>query len=323
MRPKTYSVAVYLVALFIVAEIVMLGGIWWFRQSKVKLETVAPAPPANANTPSLNTKAPEVPIPNLPKPEIDGRLNVVPQNEKIVREVGRLNVDAQNFRQNGDFSLAETALNQALELDPNNPQTLANMAMLQEAMGNNEKALERWKSIIVLGDSAGKTIQLARERAAIIQQRVVLEQQARQREMSLFLLKRQIVIADVTAVPQTVTDSTPEVQVNFAIKRADAKLRIDPNKMRIQLYVYDRLADGRFIPAKSIEADFVEQPADWSKRDTEILHARYVLSQDAGGKRIPYGYLLRVYYNNELQDERADPIELLKIFPSNNSQQSD
>jgi tetratricopeptide (TPR) repeat protein len=313
MRPKTYSVAVYLVALFIVAEIVMLGGIWWFRQSKVKLETVAPTPPVNANTPSLNIKAPEAPIPNLPKPEIDGRLNVVSQNEKIVREVGRLNVDAQNFRQNGDFSLAETALNQAIELDPGSPQTLANMAMLQEAMGNNEKALEYWKGITALGVSAGKTIQLARERAVIIQQRVVLEQQARQREMSLFLLKRQIVIADVNA---TVTDSTPEVQVDFAIKRADAKLRIDPKKMLIQLYFYDQLANGRFIPAKSIDASFVEQPADWSKRGTEILRARYVLSQGAGGKFIPYGYLLRVYYNDELQDERANPVALLKIFPS-------
>jgi tetratricopeptide (TPR) repeat protein len=318
MRPKTYSVAVYLVALFVLAEIIMLGGILWFRQSKVKLDIIAPPPPVN--TPALNTKAPEVPIPNLPKPEIDGRLNVVPQNEKIIREVNQLNIDAQNFRQNGDFSLAETALNQALELDPNNPQTLANMAMLQEAMGNNEKALDRWKSVIMLGDNAGKTIQLARERASIIQQRVILEQQAKQREISLLTLKRQIVIADVAATPPAVTATTSAVQVKFAIKRADDKLRVDPEKMRIQLFFYDQYADGHFVPAKNLEADFASQPPDWVKSDTEILQARYVLNKDENGKTIPYGYLLRVYYNNELQDERAEPVDLLKIFPANKSQ---
>jgi tetratricopeptide (TPR) repeat protein len=313
-------VAVYLVILFVLAEIAMLGVILWFRQSKVKLETIAPPPPVSA--PALNTKAPEVPVPNLPKPEIGGRLNVVPQNEQIVREVEQLNADARNFRQNGDFSLAETALNQALELDPNHPRTLANMAMLQEAMGNNEKALERWKNIIALGAGAGKTVQLARERAAIIQQRVTLERLAKQREMSLFTLKRQLVIVSATATPAVVRDDTPEVRVDFAIKRADAKLRVDIGRMKIQLYFYDQYPDGRLVPAKKLAAAFVKDP-DWVQADTEILRARYELNQDASGRRLHYGYLLRIYYNNELQDERAEPVELLKIFPSGNPQQVD
>jgi tetratricopeptide (TPR) repeat protein len=301
-----------LVALFIVAEIVMLGVILWFRQTKVKLETTAPLPPAAV--PALNTQAPEAPIPNLPKPEIAGRLNVVPPGEHFVRVVAQLNADAQNFRQNGDFSLAETALRQGLELDPAQPQTLANMAMLQEALGRNEKALEYWKSIIGRREAGARILQLARDRAALLQQRVQLEQQARQREMSLLALKRQIVIAGVKPAPPSATGQADVAQVDFTIRREDRQLQIDPGKMRIQLFFYDQLGEGRFAPARKLEAAFVEEP-DWRDGDAEVLRARYPLSRD-GDRTIPYGYLLRVYYNNELQDECASPAELLRIFPS-------
>ncbi|MDR2462366.1 MAG: hypothetical protein LBD30_01105, partial [Verrucomicrobiales bacterium] len=267
-------------------------------------------------TPALNINAPELPIPNLPKPEISGRLNFSAQNAKISRAIELLNLDAQTYRRNGDFSLAESVLNQALQLDPAHVSTLVSMAQLQEIMGNTETALRYWNTLLAQGVNAGKNLQLARERVAIIQPMVQLEQQVRQREIQLLTLRRQLVIAAVNAVPPTLTVNTVAVQVDFFIKRADSQLQIDPGKMRIQLFFYDQRPGDHFIPAKKIDVAFARQPADWSQSDTEVLQARYTLSRGDDGGRLPYGYLLRVYYNGELQDERADPPGLLKVFPS-------
>jgi tetratricopeptide (TPR) repeat protein len=312
LRPTTYSIAVYIVALFILAEIVMLGGIFWFRQTKVQLETTA-APVMN-KLPTLNTTAPDVTIPNLPKPDINGRINVVPQNEKITKEVTQLNSDAQKFRQNGDFSLAESALNQAVELDPENPQTLTNLAMLQEAVGDNDKALVTWKKIISLGNSAEKTIQLARERANILQQGIVLAEEAKERELSMLTLKRQIIIDSVKTTPENFSADTAVITRDITIKKANNNISVDPGKMKIQLLFCNQLADGRIVTAK-IETNFVGANADWADSNPEILHAVYTASKDPEtGKKTPMGYLVRVYYNNELQDEKAEPRQLLKIF---------
>ena len=312
LRPKTYSIAVYIVALFIIAEIVMLGVILWFRQSKVELETSAiPV----ISTPKLNTNAPDVNIPNLPKPEIDGRLNVVPQNEQIIREVVRLNADALKFRQNGDFSLAETALNEALVLDPNHPQTLTSLAMLQEAMGDSGKALETWRKIISLGNSAEKTIQLARERALILQQGILLAEEAKERELSVLTLKRQITIDQVVTTPENISFDTAEITRDVVIKKNDNNLRIDIGKMKIQFLFCNQLPDGKIVTAK-IAANFLDDKADWSNSNTETLRARYLASQNTDHEgSVPFGYLLRIYYNNELQDEKAEPRKLLKLFP--------
>ncbi|MDR1190388.1 MAG: hypothetical protein LBK60_01820 [Verrucomicrobiales bacterium] len=314
LRPWVYGVAVWLVVLFVLAEALMLGGSIWFRNSKVQLDTVAPHPPAAV--PDVNTKSPEMPIPNLPKPEIPGRLSVAPLNEKIIREVRQLNNDAQEWRRRGEFSQAESALNQARELDPHNPLTLTNLAQLLEAMGDDARALEHWKNIIQLGAAAGQAGQLARERAVIIQQRLAVEQQARQRELARAALRRRMVIDQVLTVPAAVTNQTPEVQVNFAIRRADPKLSVNPSRMRVQLFFYDRLPDNRLTPARSLDARWVGTPADWSKSDIEVLRVNYPLARDEAGGRLRYGYLLRLYYDGELQDERAEPAELLRVFPA-------
>ncbi|MDD5260671.1 MAG: hypothetical protein PHD76_02380 [Methylacidiphilales bacterium] len=313
LRPTTYSVAVYVVALFLLFELVALGLVFWFRQS-VRIETNAPE--LGQSTPTLSLAAPVLEsVPNLPKPD-SGRLSVAGRDEKIEREIQRLNDEAQRFRRNGDFALADAALKQAMELDGNHPQTLANFAMLEEARGNSSRALAYWTAIIKLGDSAGKTIQLARERASLIEEKTRLEEEARLREKLVLNLKRMIILDNVKTYPDPLPETPVEIQKDFYLKRSNKTLKVDPGKLKIQLFFYNRVGDNKLVPAK-IEARFLSNPPDWSSGDTEILRARYFPMPKGGAeKSFYYGYLIRVYYDGELQDEQADPLGLLRLFPT-------
>jgi len=317
LRPKTYSVAVYVVALFLVLEVGLLGLIFWFRQSVVRIETSGPAINQSAEVSRTKTVSTE-PLRNLPQPNIDARLTIKGRTEKNEAEILRLNDEAQKFRRDGNFELADAALKQALELDANNPRTLTGLAMLDESRGNNVKALEDWQKIIRLGDRAASLLPLARERASLIEERDRLEQEARLREQVVLSLKRSIVVDGVKTIPDPLPAAPVEIQKDFSLRLKDKKLRVDPSKLKVQIFFYDRIGDSKLVPAK-IEGRFMNNLPDWSKGDVEILHTRYFAP--AGGaagqeKAQYYGYLIRIYYGGILQDEQAEPLSLLRLFPS-------
>jgi hypothetical protein len=59
---------------------------------------------------------------------------------------------------------------------------------------------------------------------------------------------------------------------------------------------------------------------NWNDSDIEILEVDYAASTPNPKQKHPenrkyFGYIVRVYYKNELQDMRADPLKLLKQYP--------
>lgn len=314
MRPKAYSVAVYVVGLFIFLEIVVLGFVLWFRQTVV--ETQAPEL-INSSVIIGNSPAKEDElVPYLPVPEMDGRIPVGKGSEQAA-QIRKLNEEALKFRRSGDFVLAETALNEALTLDGNHPTTLTNLAMLEEARGNSTKALALWRSILGLKSTPDSILQLARKRAQLIEDRVRLEEDARQREQQLLNLKRKIILSEVKAAPEPNSAHATEIQMDFILKLNGVQGPLDSSKLRIQLFFYDMIDEKRLAPANKIEAKFINNTPDWSRNDTEVLRARYFPAAEKPGneKRRYYGYVLRVIYDGELQEEQASPVGLLRLFP--------
>jgi tetratricopeptide (TPR) repeat protein len=307
-------VAVYVVGLFIFLEIVLLGFIFWFRQTVVETE----APELINNTIAIHSPASkdEDIVPYLPTPEMEGRIPLGKGSEQAAK-ISKLNEEALKFRRSGDFVLAETALKDALALDSNHPTTLTNLAMLEEARGNSAKALALWRNILALKPTPEGILQLAQKRAQLIEDRVRLEEDARQREQQLLNLKRKIILAEVKSTPDPLPAQSTEIQKDFILKLNGIKAPLDSSKLRIQLFFYDMIGDNRLAPATKIEAKFLNSTPDWSKDDTEILHARYFPAPDKPGseKRKYYGYVLRVFYDGELQEEQASPMGLLRLFP--------
>jgi tetratricopeptide (TPR) repeat protein len=313
LRPKTYSIGLYLVGFFILFQIVALFAIFWFGRlliqsedriisGKTKLELEGP----NELVTSLS---------NLPRPEIVGRLQVNGA-ESMQSNVRRFIEDARRYRREGDFNLAEAALQEALKRDSENVLALTHFALLEEARENTQSALEYWQKIIAAQPADAVTLQLAKDRASIIEERIQLEIEADRRAEVLENSRRVIILSKVETDPKPLPADPPEIQKDFILKKNNQNVSIDPGQVRIQLFFYDRLTDGRLIRSP-IDAQFLSESVDWEERPQEVLRARYFKSGPLEGQeRTYYGYLLRIFYEDELQDEHASPVSLLRIFPS-------
>ncbi|HEY8966740.1 MAG TPA: hypothetical protein VIM58_09865, partial [Candidatus Methylacidiphilales bacterium] len=96
--------------------------------------------------------------------------------------------------------------------------------------------------------------------------------------------------------------------------------RIDPGKVGIKLYFYDRLPDGAISPTSAkIDVSFEGGRATWQDGRTETLRAFYRRKADPTAKGAPvyHGYVFRLTYDNVVQDERSEPAALLRtVFPT-------
>src|SRR3954470_14005900 len=112
LRPRTYSVTVYMVVLFLLIEVLALGFIFYFRQ-RVRIETDGPTLVDTRRAVEQSELEFLQTLPNLPPPDVAARLSV-PGDETIQEKVLHFNEESRKFRKQGDFGLAEAALNKAL-----------------------------------------------------------------------------------------------------------------------------------------------------------------------------------------------------------------
>ena len=124
----------------------------------------------------------------------------------------------------------------------------------------------------------------------------------------------------------------------------------DHTKVKIQVYFYDTVDNNKVaLTDAEVNYEWVTPNHDWKGTNPEILSVSYVrlkngaISSEAalteaaaavtppGSGRRPRpakktetasdanrtyaGYQVRVYYNDQLQDVRAEPTKLLNLFP--------
>jgi hypothetical protein len=142
----------------------------------------------------------------------------------------------------------------------------------------------------------------------------------------------------------------PEAETNLTL-RVGVKVRpntvIDHTKVKIQVYFYDSVENNTKYALTDAEVNYewLTPDHDWKSTNPEVLAVSYVrlkngavLSDnalaeaaanvtppsggkkatvkkpaDAGGRKYG-GYQVRVYYNDQLQDVRAEPTKLLNLF---------
>ncbi|MDX6766049.1 MAG: hypothetical protein SFU85_04590 [Candidatus Methylacidiphilales bacterium] len=310
LRPKVYAIGIYVVALFIVVEILVLGSAFWMRQ-RVILETEGPT---LVETERPEKKPEPTSVEALKMPDLPPARLPVDSPRSVDSEIVRLNDEARNFRRNGDFAMAEAALKKAQALQPIHPLTLTNLAMLEEAQGRNTRALEYWKEVIALGDRAKDTIQLARERSVVIEERLRLEEESRRAALAQ-QEGRHLALESVTTQPDPLPVKPVEIQRDFVLRAVPGSDPIQASKVRVQVYFYERIGTDRLVSVP-IEARFLNPSPDWNAQTAETLRVRYTAVRETGEPRIYYGYIFRLYYDGELQEERAEPSTLLRLNPS-------
>ena len=151
----------------------------------------------------------------------------------------------------------------------------------------------------------------------------------------------------------TVTENTdPDAETNLTLRvgvKVRANTLIDHTKVKIQVYFYDTVDNNKVaLTDAEVSYEWLTPDHDWKGANPEILAVNYLrlkgsaVSSDAalaesaanvtppvpGRKTSPpkkaaagapsarkyAGYQVRVYYNDQLQDVRAEPTKLLNLF---------
>jgi tetratricopeptide (TPR) repeat protein len=283
---------------------------------------LAQATAPETEAPAASTPAPAPALGSLPKPTPVDETQVAPPESRV----NALMAEAAALSQRGDTSTAVTRLREALAMAPKNPQVIEQLAVTYEKMDLEDKALEQWRALYDMGESAGLYYTLADAKLKTAE----LSQGAAEPSPSAADTGTTDVEGfqegSVLALTNLSTDEKPEATdglKRFTLKipvkrRPDVK--IDVEGVVIQVFFYDQLADQTVVRTNAMVNDHWNTlPADWVQDDVEILDVDYTQASAEPGAleagRHYYGYVVCVYYNKQLQDEAADPVSLIKTYP--------
>ena len=157
-------------------------------------------------------------------------------------------------------------------------------------------------------------------------------------------------ITEVTATESPDGDAETNLQLRIAIK-ARQNTVIDHTKVTIRVYFYDTVGTNPqpVLTDAQTSHEWLTPNHDWANTNPEVLAVTYfraknqAVSSEAAlsaaaaavnpgkrarptkldttiggpsGDRRYLGYIVRIYYNDKLQAQRANPTKLLTLFPS-------
>jgi hypothetical protein len=126
---------------------------------------------------------------------------------------------------------------------------------------------------------------------------------------------------------------------------------IDHTKVKIQVFFYDTVGDNDIkLTDADVSYEWLTPNHDWADSNSETLAVTYIRPKSKAktaetdlaaaaaainpakkgkpmkaspapesGTRKYLGYIVRIYYNDRLQDKRAEPTRLLTLFPAPNT----
>jgi hypothetical protein len=239
----------------------------------------------------------------------------------LLKDVNYVVTTAKEIRGMSDMQGALEMLKRADELTPDHPAIIAEIAQTYEQMGVATKATDSWRRIQLLGETnAGSFFELASRRlgagpAATSAPLALAMPGAHGLEGEKNLRLGACQVARDFSV-----NNGERYTVRVPISRAGSQ-PVDGKAVNLEVFFFDRVNGAQV--AQSIAPEPVETwqsaPVDWSGSGEETLDVVYHLPAlstaeiQQHGRRSYYGYMLRLYYNNKLQDVAAEPRDLLEF----------
>lgn len=288
------------------------------------------APPRIGSTtttsPSLANSMAGLANSSLPPPSSSGSVAAVPPGvlgspgilgKPISNPQAREMVDAaREVRRLGDMHAALESLRAADLHEPQHPEILSEMALTYEAMQLADKAEIAWRNVLALGEAAGGGYyNLARKHLDVLQDSA--KTTALNSSVKPLGLGACQVLPDKTVVKgQKITLRIP------LIATQGAGTPVDPSQVDLQVYFYDKLADGSVSPTHAdTHTDWVSPPVDWKDSAEELVDVTYYMPELRPdelrnlGKRSYHGYVVKLFYQNQFMGEQAEPKSLLDYKP--------
>jgi hypothetical protein len=332
VRPKTYSVAVYMVVLIVVLQIGMLISVFWLRAMVVHVNVHLPKAQGLAGTQSSNPQAligPEKPKPGTPKPDLpnlpslpslslstphEPRLSVPGVSDQL-EQVGSLNEEAQMFLKQHAIQSALEALTKAEDIDPRHPDTLKNLAETYGLMGDAAQAKIYWQRLVDLGQGVGTIYGVAQDHIVLLgDQGNILNDQSPH--------PRTVYVDTVEKTPVETVNGQPQFHLRATLMRKDPLASFDQKKLQPYVIFYQQMPNGTLVPdLGQHKGSFDDTFLFWSHKTSEPFGVDYVMPIPSaqGPDSAPignyYGFVIGIYYDKVLQDARSEPSDLITRIP--------
>jgi hypothetical protein len=307
----TFRVAAGLLCLFLVAQIglVALHYAPLLQRDIVKKIAVAPSPQVVANTlPPPQPVAQSTPPPTTAAEQLD---------EALMEKIRRLVEDSDKAFRVGDYDTGMAKIQEADKLLPGDPGVMLRIGRLHEKKGDMSAAAESYKKVLEL---PGLSTDLRAQT---------------QRKIGMLSLPESTPIPTVVAseagadvrdefglqpgaslgIIETRLSDAPKGAKNLRISiKAKPNQSIDPRQMAVHVFFYERDQTGQIqLTNSQVLTEWISPPVDWSNNEPELLNAVY--TQPAKSDFTYAGYVVGIYYKNDLQDTRADPGALAVDHP--------
>ena len=271
-------------------------------------------------------------------------------SESLVDQLLREGIESRN---RGDTTTALARFDEALDNEPNNTAVLEETAKTYESMQLLDRANETWRKIQEMGPSAGAAFELADQRLKLgVPAPPTTESTTADSSAAAAAPKdvggnREGSVMGISEVKTTETpdpDAEKNLTLQIGIKKQPGAT-IDHMKVKILVEFYDTVGDKDIkLTNADVNYEWLTPKHDWTETNPEVLSVRYVRARTAGasaesslseaaasvrpgqksrgkgsladsGKRKYLGYIIRIYYNDDLQAVQAEPSRLLQHFP--------
>lgn len=316
LRPKTYSVAVYLVGAIIALQVVMVISVFWLRAMVVSVGVNLPKPgglAAQNSNPATRSGAP-ADFPTLPSLS-GGHLGLLhlPSASDELAQVDTLNDEAQVFIKQSDFPSALDLLARAEDIDPRYPTTLKNLAETYNMMNDAVRSKIFWQRLVDLGPALDTLYATALDHVLLLNSGSNVSPL---KEPST--LARQIYIDGVEKTPMETHDGAAQFRVRTVLRRKDSNMpNFDQKKLQPYVIFYQQMPDGSLTPDLSQrKGSFDDTFLFWGEKTREPFGVDYLMPIPGtpGPNGAPqgkyYGFVIGIYYDKVLQDVRSEPSDL-------------
>lgn len=268
---------------------------------------LAPPPVAPAPAPSapLNVEAAPAPAPvGAQRPMLPPGRELKHPQVLAAMEAGR------QARAQGDMQGSLDHFRQAELQEPNHPEILSEMALSYEGMGIMTKAESLWRTVSALGEAgAGGYFAIARSKLG---GRPDLPASPGASSINPVSLGACQSLKDPTvANGERITVRVPLIATPGTV--------IDPSQMDIHVFLFEKVNGERVEQARAAAPTlkWVSAPVDWKDANEELVDVVYDLPPPKPeevrdiGRRTFHGFVVRLFYQNKLAGEQAQPGDLL------------
>ena len=348
----SFHIALGLIVSFAVAEIFFATSYYVgrARANRVSAQAVAAAiarPPASSQV----SASPAPAAPAAAQPSVPPAAAVTSPAPSLV---GQLLREGKEFRERGDTTNALARLQEALDSEPDNTAVLQEMAQTYESMQLFDRANDVWRRIKQISPSDSATYALADRRLKVGVAPAAPSESAGANPDNDVAPRKDIggnpdgPIMGISEVKAKETPD-PDAETNLALEigiKKQSSAAIDHDKVKILVFLYDIVNDKDIkLTDADVSNEWLTPKHDWSGTNPEVLLVRYVRPKTGGalsesslseaaakvrpgqksrsskgsaetGQRKYLGYIVRVYYGDDLQAVQAEPARLLQQFPS-------